>query len=150
LVVVTKGPEMEIPAEVAVQSSPSLTVVMSTEAWSDYEVPGSPFFVLVDGLSGRRIGEGVANHVHQVVELVRRAEADAREFTVGGSRSRAFAEGLDGSERERANDRDLADAGIMPGDPSLYPASLADVYGPARPGARPGRPAIDETVTRAG
>jgi hypothetical protein len=129
LVVVTKGPEMEIPAEVATHVRPGLSVVMSTEAWSDYEVPGSPFFVLVDGSSGRRIGEGVANHFHQVVELVRRAEADAREFSAG-STSRGFAEGLDGPERELANDRELIAAGILPGDPSLYPSSLDDVYGP--------------------
>ena len=66
---------------------------MSTEAWSDYEVPGSPFFVLVDGRSGRRIGEGVANHFSQVVELVRRAESDARAF-FGGRRHRPGARRL--------------------------------------------------------
>ncbi len=129
LVVVTKGPEMEIPAEVAAHVRSGLSVVMSTDAWSDYEVPGSPFFVLVDGSSGRRIGEGVANHFRQVVELVRRAEADAQDLALG-SRSRAFSDGLDGPERERANDRELISAGIHPGDPSLYPSSLADLYGP--------------------
>jgi hypothetical protein len=143
LVVVTKGPDREIPAEVAAQASPDLPVVMSTEAWSDYEVPGSPFFVLVDGASGRRIGEGVANHLHQVIELVRRAEVDARPFGVG-SRGQALADGLDGPERELANDAELRRAGILPGDPSLYPTSLDDLYGrvdhdvvtaPARPTA---------------
>jgi hypothetical protein len=129
LVVVTKGPEMEIPAEVASHVRSGLSVVMSTDAWNDYEVPGSPFFILVDGSSGRRIGEGVANHFHQVVELVRRAEADAQVFTTG-STSRAFSEGLDGPQRELANDSELIAAGILPGDPSLYPSSLADVYGP--------------------
>jgi hypothetical protein len=128
LVVVTKGPDMEIPSEVASQASTGLTVVMSTEAWGDYEVPGSPFFVLVDGSTGRRIGEGVANHFHQVIELVRRAEADAQTFAVG-SASRAYASGLDGPERELDNDRELMAAGILPGDPSLYPSSLDDVYG---------------------
>ncbi len=131
LVVVTKGPDLEIPGEVAAQAPPGLPVVMSTDAWGDYEVPGSPFFVLIDGASGRRIGEGVANHFHQVVELVRRAESDARTFTVG-SRSGGLAEGLDGPEREMDNDRELSDAGILPGDPSLYPSSLEDVYGPPR------------------
>ena len=130
LVVVTKGPEMEIPAEVAAHTPPGLAVVMSTEAWGDYEVPGSPFFVLIDGRSGRRIGEGVAQQFQQVVELVRRAEVDAREFHVG-STSRAYAEGLDGPERESANDRELLAAGILPGDPSLYPSSLDEIYGPA-------------------
>jgi hypothetical protein len=129
LVVVTKGPEMEIPAEVAAHTPPGLAVVMSTEAWGDYEVPGSPFFVLIDGRSGRRIGEGVAQQFHQVVELVRRAEVDAREFHVGNA-SRAYAEGLDGPERESANDRELMAAGILPGDPSLYPSSLEEIYGP--------------------
>lgn len=136
LVVVTKGPEFESPASVAEQAPPGLLVVMSTEAWSDYEVPGSPFFVLVDGRRGRRIGEGVANQLAQVAELVRRA---AREDVDGqgeaGSRSRASAVGLDGPARERANDRELVEAGILPGDPSLYPRSLDDLYGPA-----PGRP----------
>ena len=128
LVVVTKGPEREIPAEVAAQAPPGLAVVMSTEAWGDYEVPGSPFFVLVDAASGRRIGEGVANHLHQVVELVRRADVDARPFG-SGTRSRALAEGLDGPEREVANDAELLRAGVLPGDPSLYPTSLDDLYG---------------------
>jgi hypothetical protein len=148
LVVVTKGPEMEIPGEVAAQAPPGLSVVMSTEAWGDYEVPGSPFFVLVDGRSGRRIGEGVANQFRQVAELVRRAQVDARSFTLG-SRSRAHAEGLDGPARELANDRELMAAGIMPGDPSLYPSSLADVYGPIGPGA-PRESTAAESTTRAG
>ena len=129
LVVVTKGPDMEIPAEVAAHAPPGLSVVMSTEAWGDYEVPGSPFFVLIDGRSGRRIGEGLAHQFHQVAELVRRADADTREFHVG-STGRAHAGGLDGPERELANDRELLAAGILPGDPSLYPSSLDELYGP--------------------
>jgi hypothetical protein len=128
LVVVTKGPALEIPAEVAAQAPARLPVVMSTEAWSDYEVPGSPFFVLVDGRSGRRIGEGVANHFSQVTELVRRAEADAQPFGLGG-RGQAMAVGLDGPERESANDLELMAAGVLPGDPSLYPSSLDELYG---------------------
>ena len=140
LVVVTKGPELESPAEVASHVRSGLLVVMSTDAWTDYEVPGSPFFVLVDGESGRRVGEGVANHFHQVVELVRRAEVDAREMTLT-SRGRAFSDGLDGPERELANDRELIAAGILPGDPSLYPSTLADVYGvDAADSAVPKRP----------
>ncbi len=135
LVVVTKGPEMEIPAEVAAQAADGMTVVMSTEAWGDYEVPGSPFFVLVDGESGRRIGEGVANQVHQIVDLVRRAQADMRPVSLGtraeATSGRAYAAGLDGPAREGANDRELSAAGVMPGDPSLYPSSLTDLYGPA-------------------
>jgi hypothetical protein len=149
LVVVTKGPEMEIPAEVRARSQGGPRVIMSTEAWSDYEVPGSPFFVLVDGREGRRIGEGVAHHFGQVAELVRRAQVDARPFDPGrrsdsrpgsprtdsrpggrrtDSRSRTFAQGLDGPARESANDDELLAAGIHPGHRSLYPTSLDDVF----------------------
>ncbi|HLH27645.1 MAG TPA: hypothetical protein VKW77_01940, partial [Acidimicrobiales bacterium] len=133
LVVVTKGPEHESPQEVSALASQGLTVVMSSEAWTDYEVPGSPFFALVDGAGGRRIGEGVANHPAQVAELVRRALLDAGGggAAPSGRRSR----GLDGPARERANDRELLTAGILPGDPSLYPSSLADLY---EPGSAPG------------
>lgn len=146
LVVVTKGPEMEVPAEVMARAHAGLDVIMSTEAWVDFEVPGSPFFVLVDGRRGRRIGEGVAHRFHQVVDLVRRAQVDARGTartgagnaggSPGGSRSRAHAAGLDGPERESANDRELMAAGIHPGDPSLYPASLAAVFGDDPEGPR--------------
>jgi hypothetical protein len=102
---------------------------MSTEAWSDYEVPGSPFFALVDGRTGRRIGEGVAQHFSQVVELVRRAQVDVQPFRLG-SRSRAAADGLDGPARESANDKELLAAGIHPGHESLYPNSLDDIFPP--------------------
>jgi hypothetical protein len=134
LVAVTKGPELEVPAEVATTAHPGLDVIMSTDAWSDYEVPGSPFFVLVDGRTGRRIGEGVANHFRQVAEMVHRAAADAGGFTTtttptAASSSRAFATGLDGPDRELANDRELLAAGIQPGDPSLYPRTLDDLHG---------------------
>jgi hypothetical protein len=148
LVVVTKGPEMEIPAEVAAQSRTELTVVMSTEAWSDYEVPGSPFFVLVDGSTGRRIGEGVANHLSQVADLVRRAEADARVFAADRP-DRSQPVSLNGPERESANDRELLAAGIHPGDPSLYPSSLDALYGRAAAGETPPQPA-GSPVSRAG
>jgi hypothetical protein len=127
LVVVTKGPEMEIPAEVQARAGSRLRVIMSTEAWSDYEVPGSPFFALVDGRTGRRIGEGVAQRFSQVMDLVRRAQVDLQPFGPG-SRSRAMSEGLDGPERESANDQELLAAGIHPGHESLYPKSLAEVF----------------------
>ena len=128
LVVVTKGPDREIPGEVAALAAPGLRVLMSSDAWTDYEVPGSPFFVLVDGASGRRIGEGVANHFRQVAELVRRAEVDAGGFTTGAPTSRET--GIAGPARESANDAELRAAGVLPGDPSLYPTSIEDLYGP--------------------
>ena len=144
LVVVTKGPDREIPGEVAALAAPGLAVVMSSDAWTEYEVPGSPFFVLVDGAAGRRIGEGVANRFEQVAELMRRAAVDATAFGPGTRAERAVA--LDGPERESDNDRVLREAGILPGDPSLYPTSLDDLYGP--PDAR--MPAARTGLGRAG
>ena len=144
LVVVTKGPDREIPGEVAALASPGLDVVMASDAWTDYEVPGSPFFVLVDGTTGRRLGEGVASQFAQVADLVRRAEVDGAGFGPGTRADRLV--GLDGPERESDNDAELRAAGILPGDPSLYPTSLEDLYGP--PDAR--MPATDRHVRRAG
>jgi hypothetical protein len=147
LIVVTKGPEHEVPAEVTARSPHGTSVVMSTDAWIDFEVPGSPFFVLVDGRTGRRIGEGVAQRFEQVVELVRRAQMDAHgpgtrsgpspaipgipdvRVTPGADWGPADADRLDGPERESANDAALTAAGVLPGDPSLYPRSLAAVFG---------------------
>ena len=138
LVVVTKGPELESPPEIRRRSA-RVPVIMSSEAWNDYEVPGSPFFVLVDGSVDRRIGEGVANGFDQVVDLVRRAEGDVP-GPVAQPGSGAI--NLDGPARESANDAELRRAGILPGDPSLYPRSLADVFADPPPGpARPGGPA---------
>ncbi len=137
-VVVTKGPELEIPAEVRRRAPPATTVVMSSGAWDDYEVPGSPFFVLVDGRTHRRMGEGVARQFSQVVDLVRRARADAEgpdRMPRPGAVPRP-----DGKAREALNDQELIAAGIHPGHASLYPESLDDVFSgtPDRPeGSRP-------------
>lgn len=129
LVVATKGPEMESPPEVLTRAAGgTFPVVMSTTAWGDYEVPGAPFFVLVDGPRRRRIGEGIANTFPQVLDLVRRALLEIPP-SAAGSRSRAHALGLDGPARESANDEELIRAGILPGDPSLYPRSHDDVFG---------------------
>ena len=42
VVIVTKGPDREIPAEVQAKATGRVPVVMSTEAWLDYQVPGLP------------------------------------------------------------------------------------------------------------
>ncbi len=125
VVIVTKGPDREIPAEVQAKATGRVPVVMSTEAWLDYQVPGSPFFVLVDGATGRKVGQGVASQVAQLTELVRRAEHDRGHG--GGTRGRGDAS-LAGPAREAAADEVLAAAGILPGDPSLYPRTLDDVF----------------------
>jgi hypothetical protein len=124
IVIVTKGPELEITPQVQALTSGQVPVLMSTEAWHDYQVPGSPFFVLVDGATGQKVGQGVAAQVAQLVDLVRRAQSERRP---SGARP-APDPGLDGPARELANDDALRAAGILPGDPSLYPRSFEDVF----------------------
>jgi hypothetical protein len=118
IVIVTKGPDMEVPSEVRALSTGRVPVVMSTDAWTDYRVPASPFFVLVDGATGRRVGHGVAAHAAQLADLVTRA---------GQIPTRSDAH-LDGPAREAANDAVLVAAGITPGHQSLYPQSFSDVF----------------------
>lgn len=106
VVVVTQGEEAESPARVAELAAPvQAPVVMSSPAWDDYDVPGAPYFVLVDG-RGRVAGEGSAARWEQVVDLMERARADERVTA--------------DAQREQRNDRELLTAGIGPGDPRLY------------------------------
>jgi len=128
VVVVTKGPELEIPSEVRLRAGPGTNVVMSSRAWDDYEVPGSPFFVLVDGRTQRRVGEGVARHFAQVVDLVRRSRAEAEAPVAGRVTAGDAGHRLDGKAREKINDEELIAAGIHPGHASLYPQRLDDVF----------------------
>jgi len=115
VVAVTKGPDDESVSAVRASAPPGRTVVMSTQAWLDYEVPGSPYFVHVSGSTDRVVGEGTAATWGQVVSLVNRAFDDAR---ATGPATR----GTDDPLGPRI-DRELTAAGILPGDPRLYPGS---------------------------
>jgi hypothetical protein len=134
VVAVTKGPEHESAPEVAALAGRRMTTVMSSDAWSDYEVPGSPFFALVDGDAQRRIGEGVGGAPAQVADLVRRALADREALGRTGSARNGSGSGseavigLSGPAREADNDRRLIQVGVLPGDASLYPSTLADIF----------------------
>jgi len=113
IVVVTKGEDAESPAAVADVAPAHLTVIMSSQAWTDYAVPGSPYVIHVDGPSGRVRGEGTGPTWDQVQAMLRRgaADLDAR---------RGRRKGTADAEREEDVDRVLLAAGIGPGDPSLY------------------------------
>jgi hypothetical protein len=106
-VIVTHGAERERPAKL-LSFSPAIPVVMSERAWSDYEIPGSPYFVLVDG---GVVGEGVATTWHALASLVADALEDQRD-----AEQRAG-----GEHRAQRIDDTLAAAGIGAGHPSLYP-----------------------------
>jgi hypothetical protein len=72
---------------------------MSSQAWEDYAVPGSPYFVLVE--DGAVRGEGVATTWQALAALVGDAIEEQREA--------------------RSIDERLTAAGIDPEHPSLYP-----------------------------
>lgn len=116
VVAVTKGPGDESESAVEGLAPDGLTVLMSTQAWADYDVPGSPYFVHVDHETGRVVGEGTATTWAQVVGLATRAADDRRR-----SRDRRPAQRDEGPGDHI--DQELAAAGILPGDPSLYPTS---------------------------
>ena len=117
LVIVTKGPEAESVSAVANLARGPAQTVMSSEAWRDYEVPVSPYFVLADGRTGRVVGEGSGTTWTQVRDLLEQACNDAG-LVAKGSRPRR--DRLDGPGRERLADEELRRAGITPGHPSLY------------------------------
>ena len=103
VVIVTRSAEAESPSSVRRLAPRAIHTVMSTETWHAYNVPGAPYFILVDGPGNRVIGEGTATAWDRVEELMRQALADADEAS------------------GRNVDNDLRAAGIEPGDPSLYP-----------------------------
>ena len=76
LVVVTKSLSEESPSALAARAPRELTLLTSSAVWDAFSVPGSPYFVLVDG-SGRIVGEGSAATWPAVVTLMDQAHADA-------------------------------------------------------------------------
>jgi hypothetical protein len=124
LLVMPKGPEHESPASILAAAPAGCDVVMSSTAWSDFHVPGSPYFVLVGAATGAVLGEGTALTWSRVVDLAAVATGD--EHLASGVR-RDPRKPADDLRREAAVDRILLDAGIAPGDPSLYPGRAAEV-----------------------
>jgi len=131
VVVITNGPDAESPAAVADLAPAGLVTLMSSEAWDDYGVPVSPYFILVDGPSGRVVGEGAGTSLEQVVDLLGKAMADVG--TAAPATSARPLTRMGGQDRADRVDRELLAAGIEPGDPSLYPAPHASHAGDDRP-----------------
>jgi hypothetical protein len=124
LVVVTMGAEAESEAAIAGLAPRGVTVVMSSQAWSDYDVPGSPFFVFVDGRRGEIVGQGTAPDWGQVLRLMTEAADDgalaASDAAATSRDRRAERRRQDDRAREARTDEILMAAGIHPGHPSLY------------------------------
>jgi hypothetical protein len=115
LVVVTQGDDGDSRTALAELAPSGIDVIMSTQAWRDYEVPGSPHVVFVEGRSGRLRGEGTGQSWGQVAQLLAQATGDATYL----SGARATKPRRD-AETEAQVDRELMAAGILPGDPRLY------------------------------
>jgi hypothetical protein len=101
-VVVARDAAEESPSRLTQLAAPGVDVVLSSQAWDAYGVPGSPYAVVI-GPDGDITGEGTARSWDQLLSLVLQADAD----TTAGREARA--------------DRELRAAGILPGDPSLHP-----------------------------
>jgi hypothetical protein len=110
VVVVTRDHTEESESKVRELAPRRVPVVMSSRAWSDYGVPGAPYFVQVQGRSGRVLGEGTAAGWDQLTSLLGQATADRSTPTARTD-----------AEREARADRDLLAAGYQPGDPRLHP-----------------------------
>ena len=111
VVVVTKDAAEESVRSLRELAAPDLAVVMSNDAWEHYTVPGSPYFVLVDGPQARVVGEGTGQSWQQVQSLLTHAASDEDEVR------RPF----NGAAATEARiDRELLVHGIRPGDPRLY------------------------------
>jgi hypothetical protein len=111
VVVVTKDAAEESVRTLRELAAPDLAVVMSSDAWEQYTVPGSPYFALVDGPQARVVGEGTGQSWQQVQSLLAHASADENDVR------RPF----NGAAATEARiDRELLVHGIRPGDPRLY------------------------------
>jgi hypothetical protein len=93
--IVTRGPDREQRSTLRTLAPDAVPVLMSSRAWEDYAVPGSPYFVLVE--DGAIRGEGVATTWHALSSLVG-----------------------DAVEEQRGVEERLAAAGIGLDHPSLF------------------------------
>jgi len=118
VVVATKDPAEESLSVIAGLAPSTLPLVMSSQAWADYDVPGSPYFVLVDGPTGAVRGEGTGPDWDQVRSLLGQATGDASAIAQLTA-NRVAKPGAD-AERELRIDQELLAADVQPGDPSLY------------------------------
>jgi len=119
LALITKDREDESLSKLRSQAPVGVPIVMSTAGWEAHNIPVNPYFVLVDGSSGRILGEGAARAWDQVVSLLQDA---IEEF---GGTSTVPTKNLP-SWREGDVDAILAAAGIGPNHPSLYDAHWSE------------------------
>ena len=74
--VVTKDLDEESASALRARAPQAVPLLTSSRAWEAFEVPGSPYFVLVDA-GGRVVGEGSAATWPAVATLMGQAHDDA-------------------------------------------------------------------------
>ena len=125
---IAKGPAEESPSALRGLAG-DRDVVQSSAAWVDYDIPGSPYFVYVEG--GVVTGEGSATTWAQVRDLMAPGVADTEAARAAAGRTGpgllgADALGAGGRDDLSRIDAELLASGVAPGDPSLYRAPDAD------------------------
>jgi hypothetical protein len=113
-VIITKGPGSESPAKVRALAPQRVPLLMSDQVWDTFKVPMTPYFLMVDG-DGMVVGEGAASGWQHLLGLLRQSAADAADPVR-----------LDTEGRKQFTDAQLRDAGVLPGDPSLYQNPLEE------------------------
>jgi len=115
LVIVGQDPPLESDTAFAGLAPPGVKAVLSSAAWQDYDVPGSPYFALVDGTNNRMVGSGTAAGWDQMRNMLRTALGD---YLGEVEAERGMTSGRD---RARRADEALAAAGIGRDHPSVNP-----------------------------
>ncbi|MGI9659652.1 MAG: hypothetical protein ACR2OD_12140 [Gaiellaceae bacterium] len=113
VVVVAKDRKLESVSKLRKLAPDGVSVVLSSEAWEDFSVPASPYFVHV-GVNAEIAGEGVSSSWDGVISLLADARADLDEH------------GVDGAGRMRRVEDELERAGVGPDHPSLYADATRD------------------------
>ena len=136
VLVVTKSPQDESVGLLRELCPRGVDLVMSSQAWDDYAVPGSPYVIVVDGRSGRVKGEGSGTSLTQVSGLMQQAYGDGASAPAGGRQT----------ARRTPSGRSTSTGpcwrpGIGPGHPSLYTDGASRTRGGAAepPTPRPDR-----------
>jgi hypothetical protein len=117
VMIVLKGREHENLGKArALAAETAVPVVFSTQAWTDLEVPGSPYFTLIATADARVVGAGSA----QTWEQLRSLAGDGMlELSIAAGSARNGGSGRGYRSIIESEDAELKRGGIYPGHPSL-------------------------------